>query len=206
MHSNSQAELYLSTINHNNYQIIALYEGSDSSKTGHTLTFRDGYTKSKAHIQKANDEGYGIFITVNVLKDPKSPTRKIKDYEYAIGVYIDVDNIEDSTPKPPNPTMCIESSPGKYHYYWLYEKPNKDWNTLKGFLNRAVVSYGADPAATDIGRILRLPGYKNNKPQYNEDNQSHIVRFVDPESKKPLDLTNLEALDNEQHNINRGGE
>lgn len=169
-----ETNTYLQAIAHKNYQIVAIYEGSNDKKD--VRTFYDGYEASKTHLKKLNTEGYGIFITTSLLRDPSLQRRKIKDYERSVGVCMDVDNPNDTTPKPEKPTMVVETSPGKKHYYYLLDKPTKDFNAIKGMLLRGVESYGADPAAIDIARILRLPGFYNCKEKYrNEDGQLPLV-------------------------------
>jgi hypothetical protein len=80
----------------------------------------------------------------------------------------------------PAPTLCVNSG-GGIHGYWLLKEPqpiepetNLDADAaqliedrLEATVNQAIARTGAswivDPAATDISRILRLPGTINHK-------------------------------------------
>ncbi|RLD68142.1 MAG: hypothetical protein DRI98_12125, partial [Bacteroidetes bacterium] len=62
---------------------------------------------------------------------------------------------------PLEPNIVVQSSPGKYHYYWLTDTDNgKEYEAV---LRGMVKKYHADPACTDMTRIMRLPGFRHNK-------------------------------------------
>lgn len=62
------------------------------------------------------------------------------------------------------PSLTIESSPGRFHFYWLLEyRLGPDSMDEIESINRALLKFGADKAATDCSRLLRLPGFMNQK-------------------------------------------
>ena len=66
---------------------------------------------------------------------------------------------DDGLPKggfPIEPTMMVETSPGKFHVYWACDGLSvEDFNRV---MERMVADYGSDDGAKDITRILRLAG------------------------------------------------
>jgi hypothetical protein len=84
------------------------------------------------------------------------------------GVHADLDNaseeqlekLRDTLP----PTIVVQSSsPDKQHWYWLLtEGEELDADTAKK-MNQRLVALGADKAAVDVARLLRLPGFRNMK-------------------------------------------
>lgn len=63
------------------------------------------------------------------------------------------------------PSIVVESSPGKRHYYWLLDgAPSPASYPEYAAIQRALVHSvpGADRAATDPARVLRLPGTINH--------------------------------------------
>lgn len=58
----------------------------------------------------------------------------------------------------PKPTVCIESSPGRYVGLWLIDKP------MTEDLNRRLTYHlGADHGGWDVTQLLRFPGTRNYK-------------------------------------------
>jgi hypothetical protein len=66
---------------------------------------------------------------------------------------------------PLAPSITVESSPGKYHRYWLTDIPATEETRQqhRGVMGRMVESYGSDKAATDLSRVLRVPGFLHRK-------------------------------------------
>ena len=62
---------------------------------------------------------------------------------------------------PLDPSIVVESSPGKFHYYWLTD--TEDSTTWERVQDGIVQIYDTDPGAKDLARVLRLPGTTNHK-------------------------------------------
>jgi hypothetical protein len=86
-------------------------------------------------------------------------------------VYLDFDNNGPESVRAlrsrtdiPEPNHIITSSPGKYQVIWRVDGFTKDQaESLMRGMTRAT---GADIAATDCTRVLRVPGFFNHKPAY----------------------------------------
>lgn len=60
--------------------------------------------------------------------------------------------------KCPYPTLVVKTSIGHYHIYWkLDEKVSVE--EQENIMKLLAKNIGADPAATDVSRVLRLPGF-----------------------------------------------
>jgi len=122
--------------------------------------FHNGFAAKKAELDKLNSEGWGVFHTVNVMKG----NRRIKsEVKRCRAVFIDDDHPRDEprTDFPIEPNIIVESSPGKYHYYWLTDTDQfEEWN---GVMATMVEEHGADNNAKDLARVLRLPGFNHVK-------------------------------------------
>jgi hypothetical protein len=73
----------------------------------------------------------------------------------------------------PNPHHILETSPGRHQIIWQVEDFGKA--EAEQVLRNLAAAHGADPAATDCSRVLRLPGFRNCKYP-----QAHYVRDVHP--------------------------
>jgi RepB DNA-primase from phage plasmid len=121
-------------------------------------------------LQEQNSSGADIFIGMNPVKEGSRNRTKeqIREIRHA---YLDLDEeagaslqaIRTSGDVPP-PNFILDTSPGKHQVVWRVE--GLDTNQAETLLRALASQYGGDPAATDISRLLRLPGFTNRK--YNE--------------------------------------
>ena len=92
--------------------------------------------------------------------------------EFAAGE-IEVMDILDVFKYPPG---LLVHSGGGIHPYWKFERSVPPTLKMKGQLKGLCRHLGADPAATDLSRIMRLPGTMNHKPQYGIPLQVVVLR------------------------------
>lgn len=75
------------------------------------------------------------------------------------------------------PSCVIESSPGKYHAYWFLTETItvSDGNRFyyQNLIAKWVQFVGGDKASKDMARVLRLPGSRNVKAKYQQDDGSY---------------------------------
>src|SRR6266542_5031638 len=123
--------------------------------------------KYQAWLRHENAHGSDIYISQNTLRDTAKGRTK-EDIAAIRHVYLDLDNggqqavaaIENSS-QVPTPSYLITSSPGKYQVIWKVEGMTLD--QAEALQRTMVREFGADPAATDSARVLRLPGFFNKK-------------------------------------------
>jgi hypothetical protein len=162
--------------------VFALHEPSDQiailvrNRTLHQTTQRilaaEGVASApfQSWLQEQNQSGADIFIGMNPVKEgarnrTKEQIREIRH------TYLDLDEeagasllaIRASGDVPP-PNFVLDTSPGKHQVVWRVE--GLDASQAESLLRALASQYGGDPAATDISRLLRLPGFANRK--YNE--------------------------------------
>lgn len=115
-------------------------------------------------LQVMNDEGAAIYVAINEFEGQ----RKIANLRRVRGVHADLDGASEEQleklRKTLPPTIAVQSSSAeKQHWYWLLT----DGETLAAesakAINQTLVGLGADPAAVDVARLLRLPGFRHMK-------------------------------------------
>lgn len=121
----------------------------------------------QAWLRYQNAQQSEIYISMNALHD--WARGRTKNEVAAIRhVYLDLDenggaaldhlsNREDV----PDPSQIINTSPGKWQVIWRVDDFEK--NEAEDLQKRLAREIGADPAATDCARVLRLPGFYNHK-------------------------------------------
>lgn len=115
-------------------------------------------------LESLNKLGAGVFVAVNEFDG-----RRRKDHLSRVrGVHADLDGVDDKKLSKIrsilSPTIEVQTSgPYNRHFYWLLAQGETIDVTLAVQINRSLIALGADPAATDITRLLRLPGFKHMK-------------------------------------------
>jgi RepB DNA-primase from phage plasmid len=81
----------------------------------------------------------------------------------------------------PSPSI-VANSGGGLHLYWVLKTPINLWAEgevakAESVLRRLAAALGGDPAATDVSRVLRVPGTPNLKPAYAPTPTVTVVKF-----------------------------
>ena len=113
-------------------------------------------------LRYRNRERFEVYISMNTIKATSNGRRK-SDIAEIRHVYLDLDKNGPAALKAlreredlPTPNHVLESSPGKYQVVWRVEQFEAD--QAEALMRGMVRDLGADPAATDSTRVLRLPG------------------------------------------------
>lgn len=118
-------------------------------------------------LVRRNQEGFGIFVAVNEVA--KGERRRAENVTRVRALFADADDPE-RVPEIgalieriglPHPSMIVESSAGKRHYYWLTDDcPLAEFTAVQKALSKAL---GTDPVVHDLARVMRLPGFYHRK-------------------------------------------
>lgn len=122
-----------------------------------------------------NSKGWGIFVNINAFVAPpagvsaRDCSHELNDVWFIRTQAADLDNeftaaqnyalaAQSTCP----PSFASNTSPGKYHLYWLTQpyQGNERYNALQRKIRQA---YDGDKAVIDPTRVLRLPGFFNQK-------------------------------------------
>ncbi len=121
----------------------------------------------QAWLRFEDSQGSDIYVGMNPLK-PGSRRRTKDDIALVRHLYLDLNHqglqsleaICDDT-RIPNPSYVLNTSQGKYQVVW--KTIGHDIETAERLQRTMAWEYGADRAATDITRVLRIPGFHNHK-------------------------------------------
>jgi hypothetical protein len=146
-----------------------LPRGAEKPKPDPLLREFDGLTIAQVEdripeLKRLNDAGAGIFFCVNQCygKRKKENVTRVRcvhaDFDSATQLQIEV------VRQKLTPSIEVRTSgTNKCHLYWLLDEADElDVPTAEA-INRSLVDFGADSAATDASRLLRLPGFKHMK-------------------------------------------
>ena len=146
-------------------QFIELFPGQNTFQT-----FDDSPKKDRklSHIYNEydqwnldalNNKGAGIFLTIN---ETDGKGRKKGNIIKVRAVFADLDGAPLGPVLKYNPSIVVESSPERYHTYWL-----TDDTPLESFssLQKAIARMFDGDNVKDLSRVMRIPGYYHHKKE-----------------------------------------
>ncbi|MGA9243495.1 MAG: RepB family DNA primase [Silvibacterium sp.] len=114
-----------------------------------------------------NARGANIYVAANPLRFG-SRKRTKESIDEVRHLYIDIDSDGDvrlveirTSDRVPIPSTILSTSPGKYQVLWQVD--DFRFAEQERLLKLLATAFGGDPACTDCNRVLRLPGFLNNK-------------------------------------------
>ncbi len=111
-------------------------------------------------LEKLNERGAGVFVTIN---ETDGKGRKISNITKVRAVFADFDGEPLPDTFDLEPSMIIESSPGKWHVYWMVEDyPKESFGVIQTSIAKKL---GSDPVVKDLSRVMRVPGFYHNKKE-----------------------------------------
>lgn len=114
------------------------------------------------YLAKLNKAGAGVFVMVNT---GSGKGRKTEDVLGVRAVFVDLDGAELQPVLDAHipPSITVESSPGRYHAYWLVRgMPMRDFKTAQ---QKLAAMFNGDKAVCDLPRVMRVPGFLHQKAE-----------------------------------------
>lgn len=155
--------------------------------------FPAGFTHSNLdllwrQLQENNRLGYGIYFAVN---ETDGRTRRKDSITAVRCLFLDLDGapLEPVLLHPIKPHWVIETSPGKYHVYWLCD--GMALNDFSKYQVALAKRFGGDATVKDLSRVARVPGYSNRKGEPFETHiyqQNDIPKYVAADLVRDLEL------------------
>ncbi len=119
-------------------------------------------------LTRLQQQGAGVFVMVNegdgVIRPGSKTCRTAKNVVAIRSLFVDLDG----SPLAPvlaalRPDIVVESSPGRWHAYWLTNDcPLADFTKRQKQLAQ---KFDGDPSVHDLPRVLRIPGFFHQKEQ-----------------------------------------
>lgn len=147
----------------------------DHDRTEHRFATVDRLSRYLDYARFRNAHGWGVYVTPSLLMPHSASRRKESFQPQQTVIYLDCDRadcLERIKQRYPYPTLVVRTSRGRHQVYWRLDQPIQVAQQER-LMSALAVDIGADRAATDVSRVLRLPGYWNRKP--NRNNTVDIV-------------------------------
>jgi hypothetical protein len=144
------------------------FQTFDDVKNRHDKTlariYQGTFNQHKAALAALNAKGAGVYVTVNQT-DLKG--RKEANIVKVRALFVDLDGSPiqpiNDLPEDLQPHIIIESSPNKWHAYWLVN--NCTLEQFKPLQQALAAKFDGDKAVCDLPRVMRLTGFSHNKTE-----------------------------------------
>jgi hypothetical protein len=165
----------------------------DGEQPEHRFTAVDRLSRFLSYAGYRNAHGWGVYVTPSVLKSMACTRRKESFQDRQGVIYLDCDQalcLDRIKERYPYPTLVVRTSQGRYQIYWRLRQPVRIAEQEQ-LMSALAVHINADRAATDVSRVLRLPGFWNRKPNRNNTVdivfiRDHAVSYTSLLEKLPL--------------------
>lgn len=126
-------------------------------------------------LMRLNSMGAGIFVMVN-QGDGKG--RSADNVIVVRALFVDLDGapLGPVLKGPLRPDMIVETSPGRYHVYWIVD--GIETQEFSYFQHQLAVRFGGDNVK-DLPRVMRVPGFFHLK------GEPFLVRIIEPTLEVP---------------------
>ena len=154
--------------------------------------------RTQAWLHHLNAQRYDIYLGVNPVRED-SRQREKGDIAQVRRLQVDLDDNGPENLKRllgdaargviPQPRHLLRSS--KDHYQVLWDTARGQWSpdqaeaTMRGI----AAHYGGDPACSEVARVMRWPGYRNQK----QGRAGEMVRWID-RGGRPVTPEDFRAL------------
>ena len=129
--------------------------------------------KVQAWLRHMNARDYDIYLCVNPVR-AGSGGREKGDIDEIRRLQLDLDEegaeglgrvLEDvDRGALPRPAHVLRSSKDRYQILWDTVPGEWDMEGAEAVMRALAQRYGGDRAATDVARVMRMPGFRNKKP------------------------------------------
>lgn len=117
-------------------------------------------------LQQMQQNRVGVFVMINhgdgVVHEGKKTCRTAANVTAVRALWVDLDG----SPLDPvlaayPPDIVVESSPGRWHGYWLTNDcPLEDFSPRQ---KQIATKFNGDKSVSDLPRVMRLPGFWHQK-------------------------------------------
>ena len=130
-------------------------------------------------LVELNQQGVGVFVMVNEgdgqVHDGYKTRRTKANVVRVRALFVDLDGAPlEPVREALEPDIIVESSPGKWHGYWLIDDvPLEDFERRQ---KQLAAKFNGDPSVHDLPRVMRVPGFFHHK------HEPYMSRLVRPEA------------------------
>lgn len=131
----------------------------------HGYHYPDQLNAMVTELNDFNERGYDVYFSPQLYANGDA-----RDKNKIVACPMLWSDLDDCHPEKvfPEPSVALETSPGRYHGFWLLDKPLSmgEATAITQKIAQRYADQGADKGGWDATQVLRIPGTINRKPDY----------------------------------------
>lgn len=157
-----EAQRFLDLLDAGGQFTFQTFDDSKAKRGAFARIVHGTLAENAATLVRLNDDGAGAFV---VVSETDGLGRERKNVTRVRALFVDLDGapIEPVTSGPLAPHLVVESSPGRWHAYWLVSDVSLE--QFRPLQRGLIARFGADKAVHDLPRVMRLPGFVHRKAE-----------------------------------------
>lgn len=140
----------------------------DREKGVPAIPLRGSLSSVRDALLSYNQQGYGIFMCINAMNGQGNTLEHVEHIRTHV---VDMDDLftsqaayQRAVSSQPLPHLAVQSSPNKFHVYWLVEPyVGNDFYTTQQ--RKLAQLYDGDKQIIDACRVMRVPGFYHLKAE-----------------------------------------
>lgn len=158
--SRKQADRFLTLIAEEEDVTFQTFDDKDKKRRDLSSIRHGSLDDHWEDLMELNRRGAGIFVTVNATD---LQGRKADNITRVRAFFLDLDGapLEPIYKAALRPHLIIESSPDRYHVYWIVE--GAGLAQFKPVQAALAARFGGDKTVGDLPQVMRLPGFAHRK-------------------------------------------
>lgn len=160
---------------------FVLADGRKRKDTKLTKVLIGTFAQHRSELAHLNASGAGIYVTVN---ETDGKGRRAENITRVRAIWQEDDGGHGAPAGFPEPHLVVETSPGRFHRYWLVNITPDEFRALMRLM---VERFGSDKNAADIARVLRVPGFYHRKDESFLTRIERVADDLTPLNRNDLD-------------------
>jgi hypothetical protein len=155
-----EAQRFVSAIAGQGSLTFQTFDDSPAKRPGLVKVLHGSLDLHWDRLRHLNDAGGGVFLMIN---QGDGRNRRAENVTAVRALFVDLDGapLEPVLRGPILPHLVTQTSPGRWHAYWLVEGvPLDGFSHLQAQLAKM---FNADPCVKDLCRVMRIPGFDHCK-------------------------------------------
>ena len=155
-----QAAQFLATLAGGSRLTFQTFDDTNEKRPNLSRVMHGPFARNCEQLIRLNTAGAGVFVMV---AEGDGRGRKSVNVNRLRAVFVDLDGapVEPVLGAPLAPSIVVESSPGRWHAYWLCDGIPRD--QFKSAQQTLADLYHADRKVCDLPRVMRIPGFLHRK-------------------------------------------
>lgn len=139
---------------------------NDRDRGAPASNLRGSFHTLRDTLRAWNEQGWGVFCNVNEMDGNGATLNNVRRIRAHV---VDLDdpmtapmNYDRAVNSYPQPHFAVQTSPGKFHLYWLVD-PYQGNDFYAMHQRKLAQLYQGDKSIVDATRVLRVPGFLHHK-------------------------------------------